>query len=92
MKKSHIKISSMLKAMSHPKRIEILQIVLNENETNVNELSKLINAKQPSTSQYLKTLKYAGILKSEIKHVERIYSFKGEKEKQFVNKVLNPTV
>jgi len=52
------------KALSHPTRLKILDIILNENEICVCEIVKKIGIDQPTISKHLNILKKAGILES----------------------------
>jgi ArsR family transcriptional regulator len=51
------------KAMAHPKRLMILDILKNEGEMTVTELAKATNIPQSNLSQHLTFLKNQGIVK-----------------------------
>ena len=57
------KMVQILKAIAHPGRLQIVNILL-RNECRVGELVKTLGAKQSLTSQQLSNMKYSGILKS----------------------------
>jgi len=52
-----------LKALSHPKRLEILHLLRNQ-ELSVSEIQEMLDLPQANLSQHLMVLKDAGVLKS----------------------------
>ncbi len=54
---------TILKALAHPDRLQIVNILIN-GECPVGELAKVLCTRQSHTSQQLSILKYAGVLKS----------------------------
>ena len=81
-KKDYAGISEIIKALSHPARLEIIDR-LEENGCNVSKIQKNLGLPQSTISQHLKILRNAGIIKSrregtkvcyeiEIKEVRRI--------------------
>ncbi|PKL92908.1 MAG: transcriptional regulator [Candidatus Goldiibacteriota bacterium HGW-Goldbacteria-1] len=60
------------KALSHPSRVKIIQI-LSENNCCVTNLAKLCGEPQPQTSRHLGALKKAGILICEKKGTKTCY-------------------
>ena len=53
----------MLKAIAHPVRLQIVNILMN-GERSVGDLVKMLDTNQPRTSQQLNILKSRGVLKS----------------------------
>ena len=56
--------ASILKAVAHPIRLSILQLLDNEERLSVNEICKKINSEQSLTSHHLSNMKLKGILGS----------------------------
>ena len=67
------KITAILKALGHPDRLQISNILIN-GERKSGELAKVLGTKQAHTSQQLNKLKYTGILKSK-KDGHKVYYF-----------------
>jgi ArsR family transcriptional regulator len=63
--------SSLLKAISHPKRLEIIQL-LREQELCVNEILEMLGLPQANLSQHLKVLRNAGVVNTR-KEGKQIY-------------------
>lgn len=63
MTKDYVDISVILKALSHPARVEIIDR-LKKHGCNVSEIQKNLGLPQSTISQHLKVLKNAGIIKS----------------------------
>ena len=61
--KNYVGISEILKALSHPARVEIIDR-LEKNGCNVSKIQKNIGLPQSTISQHLKILRNAGIIKS----------------------------
>ncbi|BAU96605.1 transcriptional regulator [Corynebacterium suranareeae] len=66
-------ISSLIRALDSPLRIEII-LALNERPHYVHELVKLVKSSQPLVSQHLKVLKSAGIVDAERQGRQMTYS------------------
>lgn len=60
-KEIYIKCSELFKVMSNPKRLEIMNII-KDNEVTVNEISKILGTRKSNTSQHLAYLRYVGIV------------------------------
>ena len=60
-KKDFIKDSEVLKALSHPLRLKILEIIF-DHEICVNELSSSLDISQPTSSHHLAILKNSEIV------------------------------
>jgi DNA-binding transcriptional ArsR family regulator len=58
--------AEVLKALSHPTRLRIVHL-LGEGELCVSRLEELLGVPQPSVSQHLQRLRYAGLIESERK-------------------------
>ena len=57
------KMVQILKAVAHPVRLQIVNILLRE-ECRVGELVNMLGTKQSLTSQQLSIMRYSGLLKS----------------------------
>ncbi|MFC1692859.1 ArsR/SmtB family transcription factor [Candidatus Latescibacterota bacterium] len=62
---------TILKAVAHPLRLQIVNILLSR-ECQVGELVKVLGSKQSITSQELSILRFSGILKSR-KYWNKVY-------------------
>ena len=62
-KKDYAEISEIIKAISHPARLEIIDR-LEKNGCNVSRIQKNLGLPQSTISQHLKILRNAGIIKS----------------------------
>ncbi len=58
--------AEILKALSHPTRLRIVAL-LTDGELCVSRMEELLGVPQPSVSQHLQRLRYAGLLRSERK-------------------------
>lgn len=56
--------ADLLRALSHPMRLRIIEI-LGEGELCVKKLEEILKISQPSVSQHLTRLRYAGLIESE---------------------------
>jgi DNA-binding transcriptional ArsR family regulator len=56
--------AELLRALSHPVRLRIIEL-LSEGEFCVKRLEELLGIPQPSVSQHLSRLRYAGLIESE---------------------------
>lgn len=52
----------MFKILGHPKRLELVRILLNYDSLSVNELVNKVNLPQASVSQHLSKLRYENIV------------------------------
>ena len=57
------KAARVLKAIAHPVRIEIVNLLIKEKSLSVSELQSRLNISQSMTSQHLASLKNVGVLK-----------------------------
>lgn len=72
------KVSNMLKAIAHPMRIAILNLLENEPRMTVSDIHKKLGIEQASTSHHLGILKDKGILVSKRDGKYSYYSLKHE--------------
>jgi len=56
--------AEILRALAHPVRVEIVRL-LGDGELCVKRLEEILGVPQPSVSQHLARLKYAGVIESE---------------------------
>lgn len=73
------KIAEVFKALAHPSRIKILQILEEKGEKCVRELEGLIKIKQSNLSQHLRILKDREIIECERRGMEVCYRIKNRK-------------
>jgi len=71
--------SGVLRALSHPFRIKLLSFIDKQKEINVNKIYGTLKLEQSITSQNLKILRDAGLVKTERKGKFIIYSVNYEK-------------
>lgn len=60
-KETYRKNAELYKVMANPKRLEILNNIV-DNEATVNELSKILGIRKSNTSQHLAYLRYVGLV------------------------------
>ena len=77
-----------LKAIAHPIRIQIVNILLRE-ECRVGELVKTLGTKQSLTSQQLSIMKYSGLLKSRRDGNVVYYFLANDSIKRIVEKIIS---
>ena len=65
-KSDEIMLSSFAKAMSHPVRIKILKILINQSCCYTGDLTEIIPLAQSTISQHLNALKEVGLIQGEI--------------------------
>lgn len=65
--------SAFLKALANPMRLQLL-CLLAEGERNVNELTDVLEARQPAVSQQLSRLREAGLVEAERRGKEMYYA------------------
>jgi DNA-binding transcriptional ArsR family regulator len=76
--------SQVLKALSHPVRLKILEVLF-VNEFCVNDLSKALNLPQAISSHHLGILKNSGILGSHKQGSKAYYSVKNDLAKGIIS-------
>ena len=89
------KIAMYAKALAHPARVAILQLLLKKQSCICGEIVEKLPLSQSTVSQHLKELKYAGLIKGDIEGVKTCYCI-DEKEwaqaKQYLSALLNSVV
>ncbi|MFC2100515.1 ArsR/SmtB family transcription factor [Bacteroidota bacterium] len=63
----HIKIARIAKALGHPARIKIIEILLNQSCCYSGDMAEELPIARSTLSQHLKELKDAGLIQGEIK-------------------------
>jgi len=76
-----------LKAIAHPIRIQIVNILLHK-ECRVGELVKMLGTKQSLTSQQLSKMKLSGMLKSRRDGNKVYYSLASDSIKRIVESII----
>jgi len=76
------KISETFKALAHPARLKIVAGLLKD-ECNVSQIQKALGLPQPMTSQHLRILKNAGIIKGRKEGTRRYYKVVDEQVRKF---------
>ncbi|TVQ72975.1 MAG: ArsR family transcriptional regulator [Balneolaceae bacterium] len=61
-----VRFAQLTKALSHPARIAILEILASKEECMCGNISTILPLAQSTVSQHLKTLKEAGLIKGKI--------------------------
>lgn len=82
------KMSETLKAVAHPVRLQIVNILMN-GERSVGELVKTLGTKQSLTSQQLSILKSRGVLKSRRNGNVVFYSLENHGVKNIMASILD---
>ena len=78
-----VKAAEFAKAIAHPARIAILQILARTNACYCGDITGELPLAQSTVSQHLKALKTAGIIKGEIEGVKTCYCFDEENLAEF---------
>lgn len=76
--KSQVKAAGFAKALAHPARIAILEILARRNTCICGDITDELPLAQSTVSQHLKALKHAGIIKGEIDGVRTCYCLDDE--------------
>jgi predicted transcriptional regulator len=76
-------IANMAKAIAHPARIAILQYLVKKNACVCGDLVEELGLAQATTSQHLKELKIAGIIKGTIEGTTICYCINAKVWKQY---------
>ncbi len=77
--------SEILRALTHPLRLSLVQFIDNEGETNVNKIYKTLGLEQSITSQHLKILRQADLVKTKREGKYVIYSLNYQKIQHILN-------
>lgn len=81
-----VKIGRMAKALSHPARIAILELLAERGSCICNDLVEALPLSQSTVSQHLKELRLAGLIKGEIDGPRVCYSM--DLEQMRLSKIL----
>ncbi|AMR88306.1 MULTISPECIES: ArsR/SmtB family transcription factor [Bacillus cereus group] len=79
---------NMLKALAHPVRLEIVDVLLTKGGCNVSQLVEEINIPQSTVSQHLTKLRTTGIVKFDKLGLESYYRVENQKAKAIVEVLL----
>lgn len=77
--------ATMLRAMAHPMRIAIIELLTANKRLSVTEIYENLNIVQPAASHHLNILRNKGILESKREGKQIFYSLKHEKLKEIIN-------
>lgn len=90
--KEEIQLAQLAKAISHPARIKILNILNRKKSCITGELVEMLPLSQATVSQHLKELRDAGLITGEIDGPRMCYCLNGEiltKAKNSLNKLFS---
>lgn len=73
-----VKAAEFAKALAHPARIAILEVLANRNTCFCGDITEVLPLAQSTVSQHLKALKSSGIIKGEIDGVRTCYCLNEE--------------
>ena len=85
-------MSDVLKAVAHPLRIAIVDLLIQSKELTVTELYLALNIPQPEASRQLRVLKNAGLIKVKKNGNSRLYSLVDKDIFKLLNCVENCTI
>lgn len=74
--------SELLRALTHPLRMQILEFIDSQDRINVNKIYNTLNLEQSITSQHLRILRNAGIVETKRDGKFIFYSINYEKVKR----------
>lgn len=77
--------ASMLRAMAHPMRIAIIELLTATKRLSVTEIYEKLNIEQASASHHLNILKNKGVLESKREGKMIFYSLKHDKLTEIIN-------
>ena len=89
------KLAQYAKALAHPARIAILQLLLKKQSCICGDIVEELPLSQSTVSQHLKELKEAGLITGEIEGVKMCYCIdekEWEKARQYLTSLLNCSV
>ncbi|WP_114940347.1 ArsR/SmtB family transcription factor [Mucilaginibacter endophyticus] len=81
------KLALQLKAIAHPARIAILQLIIEAKACICGDLSSELGLAQPTVSQHLKELKNAGLIQGTIEGVSVCYCIEPQAWKNLNNEL-----
>lgn len=67
------KFSKMFKILGHPKRLELVRLLLDNDSLSVNELVNKVNIPQANVSQHLSKLRYEDIVDFDVQGTSSYY-------------------
>lgn len=76
------KTAATFKAIAHPTRLAVLELLTTTDKLNVNELMSATNCEQSLLSHHLANMRTCGLLKSERQGQMIFYSLKDEKARE----------
>lgn len=78
--------AEILKALGHPTRLQITEILMNamDGESSVMDIVRALDLPQATISQHLKVLSFAGIIEGERRGAKIMYRVKSNKVKELV--------
>jgi DNA-binding transcriptional ArsR family regulator len=79
------KAANMLKAIAHPLRIAIIELLIDEEELTVTQIHELLSVEQSTTSHHLGILRDKGVLASKREGKHTHYYLKYKKLKTVIN-------
>ncbi len=85
-------MSDILKAVAHPLRISIIDLLLQKDEMPVKEIHELLKIQQPEASRQLTILKNAGIVTCKKDGTTRYYYLPDKSISQILNCIENCSV
>lgn len=85
-------MSEILKAVAHPLRIAIVDLLIQKEEIMVTELHQILSIPQPEASRQLRILKDAGLIKVRKNGNSRFYSLVDKDIFKLLNCVENCTI
>ena len=77
--------ATMLKAMAHPMRVAILNLLKDGEKLTVSEIHKTLKIEQSTTSHHLGILKDKGVLKSERRGKNSFYFLRNKNLEHIIN-------
>jgi DNA-binding transcriptional ArsR family regulator len=78
-------LASRLKAIAHPVRIAIIEMLSNESRLSVTEIYQLLEIEQAAASHHLNIMKNKGILESEREGKKIFYSLQNESLSEIIH-------
>lgn len=82
-KDEQVQIAAFAKALAHPARVAILEILIRQNACYCGDITEELPLAQSTISQHLKALRASGIIKGEIEGVKTCYCIDEEKFAEF---------
>lgn len=86
---AQIEVAEIAKAISHPARIAIMQLLAKKKEIKSGDISEDLPLSRTTVSQHLQVLKKAGIIRGHIEGLEIHYCLNTKKIKEIMKKYNN---